>query len=57
LDFRVDEIQEAKNTYGFLHVRLSNGKKYDFMAYDDAGENQVPPDAMIDALRRAGAKD
>jgi len=56
-DFHVDEIQEAKNTYGFLHVKLSNGKKYDFMAYDDAGQNQVPPDAMIDAIRRAGAKD
>jgi hypothetical protein len=57
VDFRVDEIQEAKPSYGFLNVKLRNGKKYDFMVYDDAGKNQVPPDAIIDAIRRAGAKD
>jgi hypothetical protein len=56
-DFRVDEIQEAKSPYGFLAVKLRNGKKYDFMVYDDAGQNEVPPDALIDAIRRAGAKD
>ncbi|MGD0123991.1 MAG: hypothetical protein ABSF46_01435 [Terriglobia bacterium] len=57
LDFRVNEIQEAKPSYGFLDVKLRNGKKYDFVVYDDAGENQVPPDAIIAAIQRAGAKD
>jgi hypothetical protein len=38
-------------------VKLRNGKKYDFVVYDDAGENQVPPDAIIAAIQRAGAKD
>jgi hypothetical protein len=56
-DFRVDEIQEAKSSYGFLAVKLKNGKKYNFVVYDDAGQNQVPPDSLSDAIRRAGAKD